>query len=150
LSRATTPQEKAEVEQEKAYDQSHPDNLQAFGDGVGANTLLGWAMIGVDPFAPYGPDGGLQQAIRTIEDGGSGASAVGKSAKEEAKKAQQQSPLLDQVSSSPDVRSENPLHASNPADGSEPGKPSVRAAGMNPWDQRDPAKSSGTLFSSLG
>jgi hypothetical protein len=55
LSSATTAQEKNEVSQEESYDKANPDNLSALGNGIDENTLLGWAMMGVDPFNPYGP-----------------------------------------------------------------------------------------------
>lgn len=99
LSEARTPAEKNMVQQEEAFDFSHTieQNPDIFGNGVDANSLLGWGMIGVDPFQPFGPDMGLSKVIQEAADGNLGVSEVGKSAKKEAKKSEQQTSLLDQA-----------------------------------------------------
>jgi len=85
---ARTPQEKAEVAQEFAQDQTDPTHM--LGNGINENSLYGWALMGVDPFDPYGPDGGLQGVINQLKTGSTGSVAT-KDAEKQAKKAEQKS-----------------------------------------------------------
>jgi hypothetical protein len=91
---ARTPQEKAEVAQEFAQDQTDPTHM--LGNGINENSLYGWALMGVDPFDPYGPDGGLQGVINQLKTGSTGSVAT-KDAEKQAKKAEQKSDLINQV-----------------------------------------------------
>lgn len=124
LSEAQTPAERAMVEQEQAYDQSQnymyadilSDSPPSLGNGAGAgfspeNTLLGWGFIGVDPFAPYGPDGGLGLVIQGMENGTWDTSTADKAAKKEAGKDKQKASFLNQVSAGT-----NPGPAPGPTD----------------------------------
>ena len=91
---AKTSQEKAEVAEQEKESASWPSDT--FGNGW-ANSLLGWALLGVDPFNPYGPDQGLQNEIKNIISG-NGASDTEKSAKKQTDKTKEQSSDVDPAS----------------------------------------------------
>jgi len=107
---AKTSQEKAEVAEQEKEAANWPSDT--FGNGW-ANSLLGWALLGVDPFDPYGPDQGLQGEIKNIISG-NGVSDSEKSAKKQTDKTKEQSSAVD--STSQDKTRGNSAPSTHPVD----------------------------------